>query len=165
MSCFISYMDQYELILNMALGSKHQCNLNHPFICWNFDKRHKKVIAIYIVPPHRHCTIRWNPSLCKTRTHLFYKISVMGTDVLATATVFSNLISNSKIWFSIISFPWYKLNPFTNSIICTIISVIWIPCTNSVVLIGIFTAYNCMYLILASVCLCARVCACVYISV
>ena len=50
---------------------------------------------------------------------------------------------------------------FTNSMFCVIISVIWIPCTNSVVLIGIFTAYICMYFILASICVSA--CVPVYI--
>ena len=49
------------------------------------------------------------------------------------------------------------------SMFCIMILVIWIPCANSVVLIGIFTSYVCMLFILVSVCVC--LCACVNIAV
>ena len=48
---------------------------------------------------------------------------------------------------------------------CIVIVVIWIPCANSVVLIGIFTSYICVFFILATVCVGVSVCACVYIAV
>ena len=61
-------------------------------------------------------------------------------------------------------FPKDKIISFYQySMFCIIILVIWIPCANSVVLIGIFTSYICMLFILVSVCVC--LCACVYITV
>ena len=56
---------------------------------------------------------------------------------------------------------------FTNSMFSIIILVLLIPCTNSVVLIGIFTSYIChglfgMILILMDVCVSVRVCACIH---
>ena len=43
----------------------------------------KNVSTIYIIPPHWYDTSSWNCSSCKTRTCLFYIVSVMGANVLA----------------------------------------------------------------------------------
>ena len=48
------------------------------------------------------------------------------------------------------------------SMFCIIILVIWIPCVNSVVLIGIFTSYICMLFILVSVCVPVYILLCMY---
>ena len=53
-----------------------------PFTCKLFPRKHKKVSMIYFIPPYWHDTGSWNPASCKTRTYLFYIVSIMGADVL-----------------------------------------------------------------------------------
>ena len=49
-----------------------------------FSEEHIHVFTISIIPPHWHDTGYWNPFSCKTRSYLFYIVSIMGADALAT---------------------------------------------------------------------------------
>ena len=54
-------------------------------LCANFFRGNQTHIFIfYVIPPHWHDTSSWNPSLCKTRTYLFYIVNTIGADVLVT---------------------------------------------------------------------------------
>ena len=48
------------------------------------EEKNKHIFSFYVTPSHWHDTGNWNPSSSRTRTYLFYKINIMGADVLAT---------------------------------------------------------------------------------
>ena len=58
--------------------------------CYFFYKKCKNVSIIHIIPPPWYATVIWNPSSCKTRTYLFYIVSIMGADVLDRSQGISN---------------------------------------------------------------------------
>ena len=49
-----------------------------------------KVSKIYIIPPHWHDTGSWNTSSRKTKTYIFYKFNILGTDFLAPCVLASS---------------------------------------------------------------------------
>ena len=47
-----------------------------------FQMKHKNTSTVYTITLHWHW--HWHPSSCKTKTHLFYIVNIVGADVLAT---------------------------------------------------------------------------------
>ena len=49
-----------------------------------FPREHKHTFTFCVICPHWYNVGNWNPSSNKTRTYLFYMVSIMAADVLAT---------------------------------------------------------------------------------
>ena len=49
-----------------------------------FLRGNKNIFIFHVIPPHWFDTCSSNPSSSKTRTHLFYIVSIMAADFLAT---------------------------------------------------------------------------------
>ena len=71
---------------------------------------YKDVSAIYIIPPHWHDTGSWDPSSCKTRTYLFYKVNVKDADVLVTQGLEASVTMIFTGWTGIIRARTWRVN-------------------------------------------------------
>ena len=56
----------------------------NPLMCILFRQKYKHVFTISIIPQHWQDTGSWDPSLCDTRSYLFYIFDAMAADDLAT---------------------------------------------------------------------------------